>query len=74
MSKAYDSDQMREWVETVERSKYIDYRDLQDALLEYADEYEDESRIRHKSLGITERANKVTSFLQQLIKERTPEE
>lgn len=72
LSKAYDSDQIREWVDKVEHSEYLSYKDLQNAMLEYADELKDESKIKHKGLGETERANDVTALLERLIAERTP--
>lgn len=71
LSKAYDSDQIREWVDKVEQSKTLTYRDLQRAMLEYADEVKNGREIKHKALGQTERANKVTEMLEQLIKERS---
>lgn len=70
LSKAYDSDQIREWVNIVEKNKTLSYRDLQRAMLEYADEVKNRE-IKHKSLGETERANKVTEMLEKLIKERS---
>lgn len=72
LSKAYDSDQVKEWVEQVENSEYLSYKDLQDAMLEYADELKDETKIKHKGLDETERANGVTALLEKLIAERTP--
>lgn len=74
LSKAYDSDQVKEWVEQVEDSEYLSYKDLQDAMLEYADELKDETKIKHKGLGETERANGVTAVLERLIAERTPKD
>lgn len=75
LSNAYDSDQIKEWVEKVERSKYLSYKDLQDAMLEYADKLKDPKKeIQHQSLGESQRRNAVTEILQQLIKERTPKE
>ena len=72
LSKAYDSNQVREWVDTVEQSNgVLTYKDLQSAMLEYADELKDETKIKHKSLGETERANNVTALLERLIEERT---
>lgn len=74
LSKAYDSDQVKEWVEQVENSEYLSYKDLQDAMLEYADELKDETKIKHKGLDETERVNGVTNLLERLIAERTPKD
>ena len=75
LSMAYDSAQIREWIDTVEESKgVLTYRDLQKAMLEYADEVKKGKTPEHTSLQVSERNRNVTQLLEQLIKERTPEE
>lgn len=71
LSKAYDSDQIREWIDKVEQNKTLTYKDLQKAMLEYADEVKNGKEIKHPGLGQTERANKITEMLEELIKERS---
>lgn len=71
LSKAYDSDQVRDWVEKIEQNKSLTYKDLQDLMLEYADELKDNRKIKHPGLGKTERRNSITDMLEQLIAERT---
>ena len=72
LSKAYDSAQVREWVDTVEESKgVLTYKDLQNAMLEYADEVKDGKVQQHPGLDITQRRDAVTELLEQLIEERT---
>ena len=71
LSKAYDSNQIREWVDTLEENKdVLSVRDLQKAMLEYADEYKDERKIRHKGLDKQERKDAVNDILERLIYER----
>ena len=75
LSMAYDSAQIREWIDTVEESKgVLTYRDLQKAMLEYADEVKKGKTPEHTSLQVSERNRNVTQLLEQLIKDRTPKE
>lgn len=73
LSKAYDSAQVREWVDTIEENKgVLTYKDLQNAMLEYADEVKDGKVQQHPGLDESERQDAITELLEKLIKERTP--
>lgn len=75
LSDAYDSEQIKEWVDIVENAKsetgvkYLSFRDLQKAMLEYADN--DIKKNKHGGLTETERKNAVTDILMKLIEERS---
>lgn len=71
LSESYGSEQIREWVDTIEESGGIlTYKDLQDALLEYADKNIPEDKIRHKGLGKQARRDAITEILDNLLSER----
>lgn len=71
LSKAYDSDQVKEWVDQIEDSEYLSYKDLQDAMIEYADKPKGQAKIKHPGLGLTQRQDAITDILEQLIEERS---
>lgn len=73
LSKAYDSAQIKEWVDIVESSRgALSYRDLQKAMLEYADELKNGKLPKHDSLEVSERQQGVTNILEKLLSERSP--
>lgn len=67
LSKSYSSDQLREWYDTVESSKYIDLKDLQEILEEYAGD-ENNSDIIYEEVG--GKAKLVQRAIDTLIEKR----
>ncbi len=67
LSKSYSSDQLREWYDQVESSRYLNLKDLQEILEEYAGD-EEESELIYKEVG--GKAREVQKAIDELISKR----
>lgn len=71
LSEAYGSNQIREWIDTVEQNEELSYKDLQGLMLEYADKVKNGAIPKHPGLSKMQRRNAITDLLERLVEERS---